>query len=131
MNLDQQRKLDTFVNREVIMLASQLVEDLLEISMYGEKSYGGIELDNIENLYITDEATARDYGFDSLWPAEHHFTEYGVCGSPAVNLAAIVYDIGVGAHMQGVGTCSSKVYLLGPQGSEANSFEGPDNCLVV
>jgi natural product biosynthesis luciferase-like monooxygenase protein len=33
--------------------------------------------------------TAEDYGFDSVWPAEHHFSEYGVCGSPALNLAAI------------------------------------------
>jgi natural product biosynthesis luciferase-like monooxygenase protein len=32
---------------------------------------------------------AEELGFDSLWPAEHHFSEYGVCGSPAVNLAAI------------------------------------------
>lgn len=32
---------------------------------------------------------AEDYGFDSVWPAEHHFTEYGICGSPVVNLAAI------------------------------------------
>ncbi|MBW1885994.1 MAG: LLM class flavin-dependent oxidoreductase [Deltaproteobacteria bacterium] len=32
---------------------------------------------------------AEGYGFDSVWPAEHHFTEYGVCGSPAINLAAI------------------------------------------
>ena len=32
---------------------------------------------------------AEDLGFDSLWPAEHHFSEYGVCGSPAVNLAAV------------------------------------------
>lgn len=66
MTGDQQRKLDNFVNREVIMLASQLVEDLLQVSMYGENPCGGIELDNIENLYITDEATARDYGFASL-----------------------------------------------------------------
>ena len=66
MNLAQQRELETFVNREVIMLASQLVEDLLQISMYGDKSYGGIELDSIENLYITDETTAKDYGFASL-----------------------------------------------------------------
>ena len=48
------------------MLASQLVEDLLEASMYGEKIFGGVELDNIENLYITDEETAKDYGFASL-----------------------------------------------------------------
>ncbi|MBW1844821.1 MAG: LLM class flavin-dependent oxidoreductase [Deltaproteobacteria bacterium] len=33
--------------------------------------------------------TAEDYEFDSVWPAEHHFSEYGVCGSPALNLAAI------------------------------------------
>ncbi|MCP4037568.1 MAG: LLM class flavin-dependent oxidoreductase [bacterium] len=32
---------------------------------------------------------AEGYGFDSIWPAEHHFTEYGVCGSPALNLAAV------------------------------------------
>ncbi|MBW2390664.1 MAG: LLM class flavin-dependent oxidoreductase [Deltaproteobacteria bacterium] len=32
---------------------------------------------------------AEGYGFDSVWPAEHHFTEYGVCCSPAINLAAI------------------------------------------
>ncbi|MAE93788.1 MAG: hypothetical protein CL910_03935 [Deltaproteobacteria bacterium] len=33
--------------------------------------------------------SAEEYGFDSVWPAEHHFSEYGVCGSPVVNLAAI------------------------------------------
>ncbi len=32
---------------------------------------------------------AEGYGFDSVWPAEHHFSEYGVCGSPALNLAAV------------------------------------------
>lgn len=32
---------------------------------------------------------AEDYGFDSIWPAEHHFSEYGVCASPAVTLAAL------------------------------------------
>jgi natural product biosynthesis luciferase-like monooxygenase protein len=32
---------------------------------------------------------AEDLGFDSVWPAEHHFTEYGYCASPAVTLAAI------------------------------------------
>lgn len=66
MNSDQKIQLDAFVHREVIKLASQLIEDLLEISMYGDKVLGGIELDNIENLYITDEATAKDFGFDSL-----------------------------------------------------------------
>lgn len=32
---------------------------------------------------------AEGYGYDSLWSAEHHFSEYGVCGSPALNLAAV------------------------------------------
>lgn len=32
---------------------------------------------------------AEDHGFDSVWPAEHHFSEYGVCASPAVTLAAL------------------------------------------
>lgn len=66
MNNDKQRQLGAFVHREVIMLASQLVEDLLNASMYGDKIFGAVELDNIENLYITDEATAKDYGYASL-----------------------------------------------------------------
>lgn len=48
------------------MLASHLVEDLLTVSFNGPTPLGGIELDNIENLYITDEETAQDYGFASL-----------------------------------------------------------------
>jgi luciferase family oxidoreductase group 1 len=32
---------------------------------------------------------AEDFGFDSIWPAEHHFTEYGYCASPALSLAAV------------------------------------------
>ncbi len=32
---------------------------------------------------------AEDLGFDSVWPAEHHFSEYGFCASPALSLAAI------------------------------------------
>ena len=32
---------------------------------------------------------AEDFGFDSLWPAEHHFTEYGFCASPSLILAAL------------------------------------------
>jgi natural product biosynthesis luciferase-like monooxygenase protein len=32
---------------------------------------------------------AEDYGFDSVWPAEHHFREYGHCPTPALTLAAI------------------------------------------
>jgi natural product biosynthesis luciferase-like monooxygenase protein len=35
---------------------------------------------------------AEDYGFDSVWPAEHHFSEYGYCASPAVTLAALVSE---------------------------------------
>ena len=66
MDGDKQRHLDTFVQREVIMLASHLVEDLLEAAMYSDKDFGGVELDNIENLYITDEAPAKDYGYSSL-----------------------------------------------------------------
>ena len=31
---------------------------------------------------------AEDLGFDSVWPAEHHFTEYGNCASPALSLFA-------------------------------------------
>lgn len=32
---------------------------------------------------------AEDYGFDSVWPTEHHFREYGHCATPALTLAAI------------------------------------------
>ena len=32
---------------------------------------------------------AEEFGFDSLWPAEHHFSEYGYCASPALTLAAL------------------------------------------
>jgi natural product biosynthesis luciferase-like monooxygenase protein len=32
---------------------------------------------------------ADDLGWDSVWPAEHHFTEYGYCASPALSLAAL------------------------------------------
>ena len=35
---------------------------------------------------------AEDLGFDSVWPAEHHFTEYGYCASPALSLAAIARE---------------------------------------
>ncbi len=31
----------------------------------------------------------EDLGFDSVWPAEHHFSEYGFCGSVQVSLAAV------------------------------------------
>ncbi len=32
---------------------------------------------------------AEEFGFDSVWPAEHHFSEYGYCASPSVILAAL------------------------------------------
>jgi len=32
---------------------------------------------------------AEEFGFDSLWPAEHHFSEYGYCATPVVTLAAV------------------------------------------
>src|SRR3954470_19364948 len=32
---------------------------------------------------------AEGLGFDSVWPAEHHFSEYGYCASPQVSLAAV------------------------------------------
>jgi luciferase family oxidoreductase group 1 len=35
---------------------------------------------------------AEDLGFDSIWPAEHHFTEYGYCASPALSLAALASE---------------------------------------
>ena len=35
---------------------------------------------------------AEDLDFDSVWPAEHHFTEYGYCASPALSLTAIANE---------------------------------------
>ena len=35
---------------------------------------------------------AEDMEFDSVWPGEHHFSEYGVCASPALTLAAIARE---------------------------------------
>ena len=32
---------------------------------------------------------AEEYGYDSIWPAEHHFREYGHCATPALVLAAL------------------------------------------
>ena len=53
-----------------------------------ESPHGRSERQMIDEQISLMEA-AEVYGFDSLWPAEHHFSEYGVCGSPVVNLAAI------------------------------------------
>lgn len=41
---------------------------------------------------LTLMRAAEDYGFDSVWPAEHHFSEYGYCASPALSLAALALD---------------------------------------
>jgi natural product biosynthesis luciferase-like monooxygenase protein len=41
---------------------------------------------------LTLMRAAEDYGFDSVWPAEHHFSEYGYCASPAVTLAALASE---------------------------------------
>ncbi|MBW2279997.1 MAG: LLM class flavin-dependent oxidoreductase [Deltaproteobacteria bacterium] len=38
---------------------------------------------------VTLMERAEEFGFDSVWPAEHHFSEYGFCASPALSLAAI------------------------------------------
>jgi luciferase family oxidoreductase group 1 len=35
---------------------------------------------------------AEELGFDSVWPAEHHFTEYGYCASPSLTLAAMAAE---------------------------------------
>ncbi|MDP6374715.1 MAG: LLM class flavin-dependent oxidoreductase [Pseudomonadales bacterium] len=32
---------------------------------------------------------AESLGFDSTWPAEHHFSEYGFCASAQLSLAAL------------------------------------------
>ena len=50
-------------------------------------------IDKTEHQIVREQLdlmrAAEDYGFDSVWPAEHHFTEYGYCASPAVTLAAV------------------------------------------
>ncbi len=53
------------------------------------ESPGGRSEEQMVNEQVSLMEKAEGLGFDSLWPAEHHFTEYGVCGSPVVNLAAI------------------------------------------
>ena len=49
-----------------------------------------------EHAIVKEQLTlmraAEGYGFDSVWPAEHHFSEYGYCASPAVTLAAIASE---------------------------------------
>jgi natural product biosynthesis luciferase-like monooxygenase protein len=46
-----------------------------------------------EQQIVTEQMTilraAESLGFDSVWPAEHHFSEYGYCVSTAVMLAAL------------------------------------------
>ncbi|MFQ5698546.1 MAG: LLM class flavin-dependent oxidoreductase [Myxococcota bacterium] len=53
-------------------------------------------VDKTEHQIISEQMelmrAAEDLGFDSVWPAEHHFTEYGYCASPALSLAAIARD---------------------------------------
>ncbi|MGA7763227.1 MAG: LLM class flavin-dependent oxidoreductase, partial [Candidatus Binataceae bacterium] len=50
-------------------------------------------IDKTEHQIVKEQLglmrAAEELGFDSIWPAEHHFTEYGYCASPAVTLAAI------------------------------------------
>ncbi len=50
-------------------------------------------MDRSEREIVTEQfdimARAEEFGFDSVWPAEHHFSEYGYCASPAVTLAAL------------------------------------------
>jgi alkanesulfonate monooxygenase SsuD/methylene tetrahydromethanopterin reductase-like flavin-dependent oxidoreductase (luciferase family) len=40
-----------------------------------------------EQKYLS--VMAEEYGFDSVWPVEHHFSEYGHCVSAAVMLGAL------------------------------------------
>ncbi len=40
-----------------------------------------------EQKYLS--VMAEEYGFDSIWPVEHHFSEYGHCVSAAVMLGAL------------------------------------------
>jgi alkanesulfonate monooxygenase SsuD/methylene tetrahydromethanopterin reductase-like flavin-dependent oxidoreductase (luciferase family) len=41
---------------------------------------------------LTLMRAAEDYGFDSVWPAEHHGSEYGYCASPALTLATLALE---------------------------------------
>jgi natural product biosynthesis luciferase-like monooxygenase protein len=53
-----------------------------------ESPEGRSELQMLEEQVEIMQA-AEEFGFDSVWPAEHHFTEYGFCASPALMLAAV------------------------------------------
>ena len=44
----------------------------------------------MEQIHLMKHAEAM--GYDSVWPAEHHFSEYGVCASPSLVLAAIARE---------------------------------------
>ena len=50
-------------------------------------------IDKTEHQIVKEQLdlmrAAEDLGFDSIWPAEHHFTEYGYCVSTALSLAAV------------------------------------------
>lgn len=50
-------------------------------------------IDKSENQIIKEQMEimlkSEEFGFDSVWPAEHHFSEYGIMGAPQVPLAAI------------------------------------------
>jgi luciferase family oxidoreductase group 1 len=50
-------------------------------------------IDSTETAAVHDQIdlmiAAEDLGFSSVWAAEHHFSEYGVCPSPILALAAV------------------------------------------
>ena len=50
---------------------------------------GGRTEQEMLNEQIELMESAETYGFDSVWTAEHHFSEYGFCASPALALAAV------------------------------------------
>lgn len=56
-----------------------------------ENPIGKTERDVVHEQ-LTLMRAAEDYGFDSVWPAEHHFSEYGYCASPAISLAALALE---------------------------------------
>ncbi|MBL6751223.1 MAG: LLM class flavin-dependent oxidoreductase [Nevskia sp.] len=53
-----------------------------------ENPEGRGENENVKrNIEVMVQAEAL--GYDSVWPAEHHFSEYGYLGAPQVSLAAV------------------------------------------